>query len=185
MPTEPRTATTINLAVARAAGIKCEKYDGDAGDDYVLRAMVDDPLSLKDWAVWNPTGDMNDAMEAAEKVGLFKVQRDSDGKPWRWRVMQGIADGTWLVAPMYVDGDGEVPDICDPRYFEEKPLPIKICEAIEAQERAEWLSQCLALGWSRELLDDMEALWQAYHKRDGSLMTAAEAREAKEESDAK
>jgi len=31
----------------------------------------------------------------------------------------------------------------------------------------------------------MEALWQAYHKRDGSLMTAAEAREAKGESDAK
>ena len=53
-----------------------------------------------------------------------------------------------------------------------------------ARRCAEWLSQCLALGWSRELLDDMEALWQAYHKRDGSLMTAAEAREAKGESDA-
>ena len=114
-PTEPRTATTINLAVARAAGIKCEKYDGDAGDDYVLRAMVDDPLSLKDWAIWNPTGDMNDAMEAAEAVGLFDFKDEVASCLWKTR------HGKWAM--------NDAP-------FADTP-ECAICEAIEAQERKE------------------------------------------------
>lgn len=36
---------------------------------------------------------------------------------------------------------------------------------------AEWLSTCLRLGWSREMLDDLEALWWRYHDRRGNLIT--------------
>ena len=34
---------------------------------------------------------------------------------------------------------------------------------------AEWLVACLALGWRRDQLDDLEALWWKHHDRCGVL----------------
>ena len=81
---------------------------------------------------FHPTRDWNDVMLAAERMGLFKVQRDSDGTPWRWRLIQGITEGTWHMNPMYVDECKEVEGVADPLAFLEKSGPMAICEAILA-----------------------------------------------------
>lgn len=38
-----------------------------------------------------------------------------------------------------------------------------------ARACAEWLAYCLRIGWSRGLLDRLEALWWAHHDRRGNL----------------
>lgn len=32
-----------------------------------------------------------------------------------------------------------------------------------------WLHFCLSIGWSRDVLDDLEALWWKHHDRHGRL----------------
>lgn len=34
---------------------------------------------------------------------------------------------------------------------------------------AEWLSECLRLGWAKSDLDALEALWWQYHNDEGKL----------------
>ena len=38
-----------------------------------------------------------------------------------------------------------------------------------ARKYGEWLAECLRLGWSRDDLDALEALWWKYHDEDGRL----------------
>lgn len=37
------------------------------------------------------------------------------------------------------------------------------------QACAAWLALCLEIGWKREQLDELEALWWVYHDRAGGL----------------
>ncbi|MGM4891308.1 hypothetical protein [Tardiphaga sp. 839_C3_N1_4] len=37
---------------------------------------------------------------------------------------------------------------------------------------AKWLSQCLEIGWPRESLDDLEAIWWRYRDEHGELKSA-------------
>ncbi len=40
----------------------------------------------------------------------------------------------------------------------------------EAQKRcAEWLANCLKLGWRKDQLDELEALWWKYRDENGNL----------------
>jgi len=40
---------------------------------------------------------------------------------------------------------------------------------------AHWLVYCLSIGWQRDQLDMLEALWWKYHDRNGNLLDAASA----------
>ena len=41
------------------------------------------------------------------------------------------------------------------------------------QKCGEWLALCLRLGWSRDQLDALEALWWEHHNECGNLKTTA------------
>jgi hypothetical protein len=38
-----------------------------------------------------------------------------------------------------------------------------------ARACAKWLTTCLSLGWSRDALDDLQALWWKYHDDRGVM----------------
>ena len=46
---------------------------------------------------------------------------------------------------------------------------------------AEWLVKCLAIGWSKQSLDHLEALWRKYHHADGTLLTPDDAHDREKE----
>lgn len=52
---------------------------------------------------------------------------------------------------------------------------------IASRKCAEWLSECLRLGWPKDSLDQLQALWWEHHDEQGKLfpapVTAAEAKE--------
>jgi hypothetical protein len=35
---------------------------------------------------------------------------------------------------------------------------------------AEWLQFCLSIGWCKDHLDELEALWWKYHDKNGKLL---------------
>ena len=42
------------------------------------------------------------------------------------------------------------------------------------EQCAEWLSECLRLGWPKSALDQLEALWWKYHDERGSIVDEVE-----------
>ena len=106
----------INMAVAKAAGIEAVVVRAPIGSGRVC-------LRSENYARWNPAGDWNDAMEAADKTGLFDPGRGCaelsqvksvEGTEWCVELDAGYA-GPWAI-------------ISDPTG------PTAICEAILAMK---------------------------------------------------
>ncbi len=50
------------------------------------------------------------------------------------------------------------------------PLSPERATVAALRKCAEWLSYCLSIGWRREQLDALEALWWQHHDRTGRLV---------------
>jgi hypothetical protein len=50
--------------------------------------------------------------------------------------------------------------------------PARTVKAV--RDCAEWLSYCLQIGWKREQLDELEALWWKYHNWHGELVSRSD-----------
>lgn len=130
MPTEPiKACAKDDLRVAKAAGIRVEEFQPG-------RCMKEDPVGSGFYLnEWSPTDCMDDAIEAAEAVGLFSI----DGHCAVLRKV-GTPDGEkWHIA-FYVD-DRE-------RCVTAATMELVYCEAIKAvtEEKKEphaELNKCL------------------------------------------